>query len=56
MSAVPDTIGVLGAGTMGAGIAQMAAVAGARVLVHDPQAGALERGLASARAGLAKGA
>jgi 3-hydroxybutyryl-CoA dehydrogenase len=53
---LPDTIGVLGAGTMGAGIAQMAAVAGARVLVHDPKASALEQGIAGARAGLAKGA
>jgi 3-hydroxybutyryl-CoA dehydrogenase len=54
-SPVP-VIGVLGAGTMGAGIAQLAAVAGALVLVHDPAAEALERGIESARAGLAKGA
>ena len=54
-TAVPERIGVLGAGTMGAGIAQMAAVAGAQVLVHDPQPEALERGIAGARAGLAKG-
>jgi 3-hydroxybutyryl-CoA dehydrogenase len=53
---VPSVIGVLGAGTMGAGIAQLAAVAGARVLVHDPVAEAVERGIGSARAGLAKGA
>ena len=39
-------VGVLGAGTMGAGIAQLAAAAGARTLVHDPDAEALERGLA----------
>ena len=30
------TVGVLGAGTMGAGIAQVAAEAGLDVLVHDP--------------------
>jgi 3-hydroxybutyryl-CoA dehydrogenase len=42
----PRVVGVLGAGTMGAGIAQLAAAAGARTLVHDPDAGALERGLA----------
>ena len=42
-------IGVLGAGTMGAGIAQLAAASGARTLVHDPDAGALERGLAGVR-------
>jgi 3-hydroxybutyryl-CoA dehydrogenase len=39
-----DRVGVLGAGTMGAGIAQVAAEAGLAVLVHDPVAGAWERG------------
>jgi 3-hydroxybutyryl-CoA dehydrogenase len=42
---VPDVIGVCGAGTMGAGIAQLAARAGARTLLHDPVEGAVERGL-----------
>ena len=42
-------VGILGAGTMGAGIAQLAAASGARTLVHDPDGEALERGLASAR-------
>jgi 3-hydroxybutyryl-CoA dehydrogenase len=37
-------IGVVGAGTMGAGIAQLAAQTGARTLLHDPVAEALERG------------
>jgi len=36
-------VGVLGAGTMGAGIAQVAAEAGLAVLIHDPVAGAVER-------------
>ncbi len=36
-------IGVLGAGTMGAGIAQVVAEAGLEVLVHDPLDGAFER-------------
>ncbi|HEY4768243.1 MAG TPA: 3-hydroxyacyl-CoA dehydrogenase NAD-binding domain-containing protein, partial [Candidatus Limnocylindria bacterium] len=36
-------MGVLGAGTMGAGIAQVAAEAGLAVLIHDPVAGAVER-------------
>jgi 3-hydroxybutyryl-CoA dehydrogenase len=40
-----ERIGVLGAGTMGAGIAQLAAEAGIEVAVHDPVAGAYERGL-----------
>ena len=37
MTPVPSVIAVCGAGTMGAGIAQLAAAAGARVLVQDPQ-------------------
>jgi 3-hydroxybutyryl-CoA dehydrogenase len=36
-------IGVLGAGTMGAGIAQVAAEGGLEVLVHDPVEGAYQR-------------
>ena len=50
----PAVIGVLGAGTMGSGIAQLAARAGARTLLHDPIADALARGLERARDGLAK--
>jgi 3-hydroxybutyryl-CoA dehydrogenase len=38
------TVGVLGAGTMGTGIAQIAAEAGLAVLLHDPLAGASDRG------------
>jgi 3-hydroxybutyryl-CoA dehydrogenase len=47
-------IGVVGAGTMGSGIAQLAARSGARTLLHDPLAEALQRGAARARDGLAK--
>jgi 3-hydroxybutyryl-CoA dehydrogenase len=36
------TIGVLGAGTMGTGIAQIAAEAGIDVLIHDPLPGAVD--------------
>jgi 3-hydroxybutyryl-CoA dehydrogenase len=49
-----SVIGVLGAGTMGAGIAQLAARSGARTLLHDPFAEALERGVKGARDGLSK--
>jgi 3-hydroxybutyryl-CoA dehydrogenase len=44
-----QVIGVAGAGTMGAGIAQLAARSGARTLLHDPDPAALERGLARLR-------
>jgi hypothetical protein len=54
VSAAPDTIGVIGAGTMGAGIAQLAARSGARTLLHDPDSAALERGLAGVRERLAR--
>ena len=36
-------LGVLGAGTMGAGIVQVAATAGIEVLLHDPLPGAVEK-------------
>jgi 3-hydroxybutyryl-CoA dehydrogenase len=49
-----QTIGVVGAGTMGSGIAQLAARAGARTLLHDPLPEALARGAQRAREGLAK--
>jgi 3-hydroxybutyryl-CoA dehydrogenase len=48
------TLGVVGAGTMGAGIAQLGAAAGYRTLLHDPVPDALERGTESVRRGLAK--
>jgi 3-hydroxybutyryl-CoA dehydrogenase len=59
MSVAPETsaarvIGVLGAGTMGAGIAQLAARSGARTLLFDPVPAALQRGSELARAGLKK--
>ena len=47
-------IGVLGAGTMGAGIAQLACRSGAQTLLYDPIGEALERGVERARAGLQK--
>jgi 3-hydroxybutyryl-CoA dehydrogenase len=54
MAAPATVIGVVGAGTMGAGIAQLAARSGARTILHDPLPEALERGSQQARDGLAK--
>jgi 3-hydroxybutyryl-CoA dehydrogenase len=52
VAGIPAIIGVAGAGTMGAGIAQLACAAGARTLLHDPDAEALERGIERVAAGL----
>ena len=46
---------MLGAGTMGAGIAQLACLTGARTLLHDPAPEALQRGLTSIRTHLERG-
>jgi 3-hydroxybutyryl-CoA dehydrogenase len=51
-SSAASVIGVLGAGTMGAGIAQLACRAGAQTLLHDPIPEALARGVERAREGL----
>jgi 3-hydroxybutyryl-CoA dehydrogenase len=56
MSALPQRLGVVGAGTMGSGIAQLGCLAGMATVLYDPVAEALERGAASLRAGLEKGA
>ncbi len=55
MSTPPKVIGVVGAGTMGAGIAQLGCLAGADTLLHDPVPDALERGIGSIRGHLARG-
>ena len=47
-------IAVIGAGTMGAGIAQVAATAGHHVILFDVAPGAAENGLAGVRQGLEK--
>jgi len=49
------TIGVLGAGTMGHGIAQVAAAAGFRVVLRDINQTAVDRGRQSIERNLAKG-
>src|SRR2546423_9658513 len=53
--AAPKVIGVCGAGTVAAGIAQLACQAGARTLLHDPVPEALERGIEGIESQLARG-
>jgi 3-hydroxybutyryl-CoA dehydrogenase len=48
------SLGVVGAGTMGAGIAQLGCAAGMTVRLHDPVEEALERGAGRVRSGLRK--
>jgi len=50
----PGVIGVLGAGTMGAGIAQLAVRSGAQTLMYDPIEEALEKGAERVREGLSR--
>jgi 3-hydroxybutyryl-CoA dehydrogenase len=50
-----STVAVLGAGTMGRGIAHVAAAAGYATWLHDPLSGALEKARASIHKNLAKG-
>ena len=50
-----ERVTVLGAGVMGHGIAQVSAMAGHRVALHDPDHAAAQRGLARIRANLDKG-
>ena len=52
----PRVIGVAGAGTMGAGIAQLACQSGARTLLHDPDPEALARGIERVRSQLQRSA
>jgi 3-hydroxybutyryl-CoA dehydrogenase len=49
-------VGILGAGTMGAGIAQVAALGGYETLLYDALPGAAEKGAARLGEALAKGA
>jgi 3-hydroxybutyryl-CoA dehydrogenase len=50
-----ERLGVCGAGTMGAGIAQLGCLGGFETFLFDPDAEALERGAARLRADLARG-
>ena len=47
-------LGVAGAGTMGAGIAQLGCAAGMRTLMHDPAGDALQRGSEVVQGGLSR--
>lgn len=47
-----ERLGVVGAGTMGAGIAQLGCAAGIATVLHDPLPAALEQGEAGVRRGL----
>ena len=51
----PETIAVLGAGTMGDGIAQVAAAAGFRVILRERDRDALMRGIQAIERNLARG-
>ena len=53
-SSLPQRLGVVGAGTMGAGIAQLGVGAGMRTVLHDPMEDALSRGMENVRGGLEK--
>ena len=50
--AAPHTIGVIGTGTMGCGLAQVAAQSGYEVVLQNRRQESVERGLKSIRAGL----
>jgi 3-hydroxybutyryl-CoA dehydrogenase len=49
-----ETVGIIGAGQMGAGIAQVAAMAGYKVLLYDISADRIEKGLATVSGNLAR--
>jgi 3-hydroxybutyryl-CoA dehydrogenase len=50
-----ERVGIVGAGTMGAGIAQIAALGGYETRLHDPVRAARDAGIERLRASLAKG-
>jgi 3-hydroxybutyryl-CoA dehydrogenase len=53
---LPQRLGVVGAGTMGAGIAQLGVLAGLETWLHDPFPDVLERGQEYVRSHLRRGA
>ena len=55
MTDLPKKLGVVGAGTMGAGIAQLGVLAGMETMLHDPVGEALEKGKENINSMLSKG-
>src|SRR5918999_5595718 len=56
MAEVPQRLGVVGAGTMGSGIAQLGCLAGMETYLHDPLPESLAKGAEKLRANLERGA
>ena len=56
MSSGGEFVGIVGAGTMGAGIAQIAALGGYRTAIYELDGKALERGMEQLRGALRRGA
>ena len=54
MSGTIETVGVIGAGQMGGGIAQVSAIAGFKVLLYDISAESIEKGLATISGNMAR--
>ncbi len=54
MSGTIETVGIIGAGQMGGGIAQVAAIAGFKVFLYDISAESIEKGLATISGNMAR--
>jgi len=54
MSGTIETVGIIGAGQMGGGIAQVAAIAGFNVLLYDISSESIEKGLATISGNMAR--
>ena len=54
MTGTIQTVGIIGAGQMGGGIAQVAAIAGFKVLLYDISAESIEKGLATISGNMAR--
>ena len=54
MAGTIETVGIIGAGQMGGGIAQVSAMAGHKVLLYDISPERIEKGLATISGNLAR--